>query len=251
MPTAKEVLAREVWQRAEWIRNDCHTFFRTRHDKLGTFVEPGKTSTEPMGGGNFLMLTGQMNLLGFLAKVYLHLADPNSFTTESDIDDARKAKDELLQLIPVAKTELKKALKESWKTPRIGECNEEVAFAKLIAGMTGVVNLGLGKKEAAEVWKLFRNNLTHMACPGGRVVAYLLPLPSALAEYAVTGVDPPFRFDPQKAVWSCYVDRLNLDIVRIADWLGGEIHQCRHDDRILAAIRWMGVEDLLVASAEA
>jgi hypothetical protein len=239
-PTAREVLQREVAKRAEWIINDCRTFFRVRHDKLKWYQE-SIASSLPLGGGNFLMLMGQLNVIGLLAKVYLHLACPDEFATDADVRAVKEAKKEIVEKLPLLKIVVKEN-RTQWRPPRPYECNEEKAFRKLTVAMAEKVDLGIIGSSATDVWKQLRNNLTHMAWPEGSVAVCQFPFNSRDAEIEIDKLGPPFRYLEDRRIWQCNVDRLNLMIPRVVAWLLEEIRACPNDDRVEAALRWMRID---------
>jgi len=180
------------------------------------------------------MLMGQMNVIGLLAKVYLHLAQPEEFATEVDVRAVKEAKKEIVEKLPQLKTVVKGERTE-WKSPRVNECNEAKAFRKLIAVMANKVDLGITASVAIDVWRQFRNNLTHMAWPEGSVAVYQLACHSGDAETQIDQSGPPFQYLKDLKIWQCNVDRLNLVIPHVVTWLSEEICACPNGDRIQAS----------------
>jgi len=179
--TERERLVGEVRKRAQWMANDCYTLFRVRHDGLGNYGSRRGASELEMGGGNFLMMTALMNVLGLLAKVHLRLTAPDDFST----DEHRKIVKESRALVADRLQELKTTVTTGWtewRVPRAGDCNEERAFKKLIGAISPTIELGVPEDKAIEVWRKFRNYLTHMAWPDGSVAVFALQGGSAKAE---------------------------------------------------------------------
>jgi len=237
--TDKELLAGELHRRAKWMAIDCYTFFRVRHDGLENH-EAGKGASElEVGGGNFLMMTALMNVLGLAAKVHLWLTAPDEFATEADQAAVREAKKRVAKEIPDLKTTVKSGWTE-WRVPRVGDCNEERAFKKLVGAVRGAIDLGVPEDKAIEVWKTFRNPLTHMAWPEGSVAVDQLPGGPASAEMqARSSGPPPFRFLPENGIWQCNVDRLTMVMMSIVEWVCKQIEACADDDRVKKAVGWI------------
>src|SRR5262245_11918681 len=105
------------------------------------------------------MALGLFSLLNYLAKVHLHLVKPEEFVTEEHVKSVKDARAKVKACLP---KELKPVL-NTWKSGVIGECNEIYAFEVLVQALNGTVDLGFDKKDAAEVWKKYRNSLAHMA----------------------------------------------------------------------------------------
>jgi hypothetical protein len=213
-----------------------------RHDGLGNYGgSPGVSQLE-MGGGNFLMMTALMNVLGLLAKVYLRLTEPDDFSTDEHRKIVKESRALVADRLPELKTTVKTGWTE-WRLPRAGDCNEERAFKKLVAALSPTFELGIPEEKATEVWRKFRNYLTHMAWPDGSVAVYAVRGGSAKAEQELRSGGPPFRFLPEHGLWQCNADRLTFMVMDITDWVCDVIVACPHDERILEALEWMEPKD--------
>jgi hypothetical protein len=160
----KAQLIAEVRQKVDFLIGDCRTLLACRTDHYTWFA-----TDSSLGAGNYLMTTGLMALLGVLAKVHLWLVEPGAFTTEEDRVAVKTAIDQVKKAMP----ELKNIVQKRWQVLRVGECNEQRAFAKFIVAMLSCVDLGLeNDADAEEVWRVIRNRLTHMAAPHGGAAVY-------------------------------------------------------------------------------
>jgi len=130
-----------------------------------------------------------------------------------------------------------------WRIPRAGDCTEERAFKKLVGALCPTIELGVPEDKAIDVWRKFRNYLTHMAWPDGSVVVYAVRGGSAKAEHELRSGGPPFRFLPGQDLWQCNVDRLTVMVMDITNCVCDVILACPHDERILGTLEWMEPKD--------
>lgn len=195
-----------------------------------------------MSGGNFLMMTALMNVLGLLAKVHLRVTAPDAFSTEAHRKIVKESRALVANKLPELKTTLATGWTE-WRVPRAGDCNDEKAFKKLVGAISPTIKLGAPEDKAVEVWGKFRNYLTHMAWPNGSVAVYALRGGSAKAEQELRSGGPPFRFLLDQNIWQCNVDRLTVTVMSVTNWVCDVVMACPHDERILGTLEWMEQKD--------
>jgi hypothetical protein len=229
MTPAKGRLQEETKMRVEYLVDDCRTFFKVRHDH-GDWLHG--EHDKALGAGNFLTALGLFAALNFAAKVHLHLIDPKAFTTEADNLMVKEA------IVKARKLEELKPAAQKLIAPFVGGCNEEQAFQDMVRAMKSEIDLGLTGEEPKDIWKRYRNALTHMSWPTGMVLVQKSEKSSAEAERI--SKSGPTAFWKQAGQWALSVDRLLLDMDAILEWLCRQIEQCEHDERIDAALKWIG-----------
>jgi len=225
--------------RLRYLTKDCRTFFKVRHDQRDWFH--GDHGDRPIGGGNFLTGIGLLSALNFDAKVYLHLVDSKAFSTEEDRLTVKNA-------VKGLEAEVKKVAqgrRTRWEAPRIGGCNEQVAFTKFAQSIKPTIDLGLAdNEEAGEVWRFFRNALAHMGWPLGMVLVLKSERSSPEAERILRAGPKAFWKDDTTKRWSFNVDRLLIEMDAISDWLSEQIEMCPYPERVESAAAWM-TKDLM------
>ncbi len=159
----EEELKQLILNLSDGIINDCLTFSKLRlhHNPIYKSLNSG--------GGNFLMALGLLSILGFLAKIYITLADPKSVIDEIKNKELKTFKADLAKMAKVDKK-----LLNSLVIPRAGSINEEDAFVRLINKVQddNIAYLGLNDSSARIIWKIYRNKLAHLTVPLAPVGVY-------------------------------------------------------------------------------
>lgn len=244
----------ELSFRVGMIVRDCETFGRVRVDQHDWY-DGSILSGDPLGGGNFVMLSALFALLSLLAKTYRFVVAPDEFATDAtrdlwkrsieDIkaasqDEAVKATehgDKLRDVVKIARDD-KNA---RWRTPPQGaHYNETGAFGKLVMGIREHIDLGCATQtEAEDVWRRFRNALAHMAITSEvtSVWVYAPKCPTYASCKLVTQGRPPFV--KAGTGWQCDVDRLTQCIPEIGGWVCDEVARCQDETRLRNLVKWM------------
>jgi hypothetical protein len=238
--SAKRALRDEIKRRVQWLSNDCSTYWRVRLEQSEWYAQNVSSGGRPegLGGGNFVMAVALFSGMNFLAKAHRHLTKPGVFVSEKDreaVEDARSVVETRIpELKPVLKGE-----RTRWALPQINACNEEAAFSALVkATLCDGVDIGIPLSEAGTIWKHYRNKLAHMGQPEQRVrvEVWAAEKPVANPREVIQG-NPSFREEGGR--WTCNVDRLSLDVVRIAEWLCTKVDLSDDAGRVRAALHWV------------
>lgn len=227
-------LKAEVRRRAEWIANDCSTYWRLRLEQPENLKS---LAAKGIGGGNFVMALALFSVFNVLSKCYAFLVSPDVFVTEEDGKQVKEAVRELRTDPKYAA--LLKNPKTNWRPQPNGSCNETDAFRVLVKDLLAdQVDLGLPVESSGRIWKGFRNQLAHMAHPDGIVQVCRTEHPSPDAKRTILSSIPK-AFLQVGDRWLCNADRLSIDILDVADWLGNRIDQCVYEERLVAMKVWL------------
>ena len=227
----------EIKRRVQWLSNDCSTLWRVRLEMTEWYNQ--NASGDGLGGGNFVMALAMLSAFNFLAKAYSLLLKPDAFVTEVDRAKVNSARATIKAKIPELKP-LFNSSKTDWKPQPKGSCNETAAFGRLIKALHGDgIDLGLPSENAEAVWGRFRNKLAHMGHPNGVVEVAVADQGKPLrnASSAIRSGPPAFR--QMDGRWVCNADRLSLDLLDVAEWLGKQVDACTQLDRITNLAEWI------------
>lgn len=226
-------LKKIIQQRTEFITSDCDTFIMARVQK----VEYAKWNT---GGGNFLMAVGLFSVLNFLAKIHLHLVKPKLFTSDSDREDYLIKVEEL----KTANPEYKKFLNSLTK-PKVNSVNETYAFEILVNTLPKYIDLGIIHYKIAprEIWKIYRNLLSHMAWPGSSIATNKyssIQDKNIISIHSYIDVNSTTSFYRVGSIIQCNSDKLTVDLLKISDWLCRELDSNRYNEEdIGSTLKWL------------
>jgi len=225
-----------IKQRTSFIGGDCYTFI------MGKSRNENYIHLWGTGGGNFLMAVGLFSVINFLAKVYRHLVEPTAFISEADRQSVIDTKTTLKTEHP----ELKQVI-SGWQNPRIGDVNEMQTFIKLGEALPKNIDLGISQQDnitAENVWKVFRNFLTHMAWPGSSVATiHFQNLPTNLTiEQMLQVIDNSGMksFYKENSQLRCNSDKLTVDANKIANWLCEQLDNSQFTEaNIESTLAWI------------
>jgi len=236
MQNPAEQLKEIIGQRASFIGGDCNTFIMAKSQKEN-FIHDWGT-----GGGNFLMAVGLFAVINFLSKVFSHLVEPTAFISEAGRQTVIDAKRTLRQSHP----ELREVIAR-WPTPRVGDVNEIRAFINLVTGLPSEIDLGISTQDnisAEEIWRTFRNFLTHMAWPGSPVstITFINQPEIHNIEQILQAIDNSGlkAFYREDNIIKCNSDKLTIDAHKIAEWLCRQINGNRFtEENITSTLAWV------------
>lgn len=226
-----------------------------------------------LGRGTFTGAISLFALLNYLSKIY-YILDKGStvFVGEKELLKFEELKEKIK-----SNQELNwKEFKHYFRKPRKGDINETNAFSNLI--MNCPINFGIkidDKNEIENVWRHFRNKLTHLISLSGDVESGQLLMetiiqPGGHGMYEVNKKFIEGRMESYKAFdfpsdeiksaflkkddidtrWlqqivkdKCYVDRLNITCRKLINWLIQEINNDNFtEDNIKSLNIWLDNE---------
>lgn len=228
------MLKQIIQERTSFIVGDCNTFIMARGQN------PSALTSWNTGGGNFLMAVGLFAVLNFLGKMYRHLTYPEAFTTAEDKQQVVNAKATLRTQHPEMSQILRK-----WQNPRVGEIDETRTFINLVNALPATIDMGFSEDITPDqVWRTFRNYLTHMAWPNSAISTFNFRTPPITLSRALEAVENDVRkpFYIEYGVISCNSDKLSVALTQIANWLCAEIGRGRFsEENIASSIEWANI----------
>jgi len=130
-----------------------------------------------------------------------------------------------------------------FKTGKLREINETVAFGQLVEGLGNLVNLGCStKKEGEEIWRDFRNKLAHMASPSPYSMVGVWGHIQELQTYESWKekiLERPVFIRYPTGIWQCDADRLTFCVPQIAELIHNEIAKCEDEALLRAMVKWI------------
>ena len=204
---------------------DANTFVYVRAEMPDALAE-----NENLGGGNLLMCLGLFTVIGYLAKIYAVLKNPDAPITQEQNNQAR----ELIK--PFSKTPASKAI----EVKRTGSINETMAFKQLIIDCPGL-NFNLNSDELFKIWDGLRNNLVHMSTvkQGITALTRMGGKDFSTAKMDANNFNIVFTKKSDGGVF-VNVDILIEKVNKIKDWLIGEIDKGTYDNKnIDLTLEWL------------
>lgn len=220
---------KNIIKSASLMLNDVDTFLLMRSEFIKNFEE--FEISHGIGGGNFLSLIGQFAIINFLSKIYCILKKGESaFISQKQIDEWKELKDKLKKKEPGFWEEIKKYYEKN--KPRLGEMNESEAFVLFINDCP--VKILANKKDTEKIWKYFRNKISHLALPKGKVAT------TKFYKYSFLEAKESVKKSNEAAIKDniCDVDLLNYRIKEAIEWLENEIDKRKNRQKVITIIKW-------------
>lgn len=195
------------------VINDVFTFIKLRS------MHPGMFCRGSWGGGNFLQALGLFSLVNLYLKIYFLIKNPDMFISSKELDLFKKTRKKIktCKKYGPIKDIIINNPKTNWHIFK-GSLNETEAFCKFVEWLRGVgLDLGIKNGDAAEVWKIYRNALTHTAFPGDFVKTFTFSK-SISDERDIENkirLYEKFSFSKVELKYVCNVDRFYYDVLEI------------------------------------
>jgi hypothetical protein len=233
----RQWISEKISDNCNLIHSDVNTFIWVKTDISAQFKDVPENYF--IGGGNLLMVHGLFAVINFIAKAYTMLVQGYDLS-----EDNEKQWQQLLVDDPEFAKKYKTYKNKGYIYEKFSVINEEVAFKRLIKNAD--INWGYDDQQLSQIWKYYRNKLTHMAVPGGIIGADApakISYPSAWLKYYSIN-SPPFVKHSKKELYACDANLLNRDTKKLVEWVCNQLFDRNKysQAQILRLAQWLESE---------